>query len=476
MKSATIGTKLLMSFGAALTVTVGVCVVSFLGIGSLGSSLHKVVTVNALKRYLASDINTTLTEMTSLERGIMTRSFMKDRATMEQYDREFRQAETHFQQRVAQFIPLIETAQAREAIESLQANERQIVQYHEQIYSFAMSGHTVESVAVFKDQAIPRLLSARATAEQLVTEQSALLASVLQSTESSVSLSRWITVFMLVLGLLVGGGVVLLVGNINRTLRRVSIELSEGAEQTASAASQISSTSQTMAQGTSEQAASLEETSASGEEIHSMAQKNTESTRHAAVLVAGSQQKFGATNRSLEQMVMAMDEISTQSGKISKIIHVIDEIAFQTNLLALNAAVEAARAGESGMGFAVVADEVRNLSQRCAQAAKDTAGLIEESIAKSAHGKTKVDEVAAAMRDMARESAEIQRLVENVNQGSQEQARGIEQIAQAIAQMERVTQQAAASAEESASAAEELSAQSETVRQIAGRLTALVGK
>src|SRR6202011_3561146 len=97
-------------------------------------------------------------------------------------------------------------------------------------------------------------------------------------------------------------------------------------------------------------------------------------------------------------MTTSMREIGASSGKISKIIKVIDEIAFQTNILALNAAVEAARAGEAGMGFAVVADEVRNLAQRCAQAAKDTAVLIEESITKSNDGKTKVDQVAMAIR------------------------------------------------------------------------------
>src|SRR5205814_9930224 len=114
------------------------------------------------------------------------------------------------------------------------------------------------------------------------------------------------------------------------------------------------------------------------------------------------------------KMVQAMSDIKTQSDKISKIIKVIDEIAFQTNILALNAAVEAARAGEAGMGFAVVADEVRNLAQRCAQAAKDTAALIEESIAKSADGKVKVDQVAQSIQGITEGSSKIKTLVDEV--------------------------------------------------------------
>jgi methyl-accepting chemotaxis protein len=207
-----------------------------------------------------------------------------------------------------------------------------------------------------------------------------------------------------------------------------------------------------------------------------MAHKNSDNSKEAAGLVTGSQEKFIQTNRSLEQMVTAMQEINASSDKIAKIIKVIDEIAFQTNILALNAAVEAARAGEAGMGFAVVADEVRNLAQRSAQAARDTASLIEESIAKSNEGKAKVDQVAVAIRGITEESGKVKILVDEVSMGSQEQARGLEQIAKAITQMEQVTQQTAASAEESAAAAEELSAQSESVKDVLRRLTAMVGE
>jgi methyl-accepting chemotaxis protein/methyl-accepting chemotaxis protein-1 (serine sensor receptor) len=174
-------------------------------------------------------------------------------------------------------------------------------------------------------------------------------------------------------------------------------------------------------------------------------------------------------------MLAAMGEINTQSDRISRIIKVIDEIAFQTNILALNAAVEAARAGEAGMGFAVVADEVRNLAQRCTQAARDTAALIEESIAKSNDGSVKVDRVATAIRTVSGEAAKVKTLVEEVNSGSQEQARGIEQIGKAILQMQQVTQTTAANAEECAAAAEELNAQSAALKATVSRIRVMVG-
>jgi methyl-accepting chemotaxis protein/methyl-accepting chemotaxis protein-1 (serine sensor receptor) len=206
-----------------------------------------------------------------------------------------------------------------------------------------------------------------------------------------------------------------------------------------------------------------------------MARRNSQSSSTAASLVSDSQQEFTGTGQTLAQMVAAMGEISTQSGKISNIIKLIDEIAFQTNILALNAAVEAARAGEAGLGFAVVADEVRDLAQRSAQAAKDTAGLISDSIGKSRAGQAKVDQVSGAIHHIMDGSARIQALVSEVHSGSQEQARGIQQIGTAVSQMQQVTQKTAATAEEGAAAAEQLNAQSEMLRAVVQRLSALAG-
>src|SRR5262249_2513731 len=153
-------------------------------------------------------------------------------------------------------------------------------------------------------------------------------------------------------------------------------------------------------------------------------------------------------NQTLDRMVEKMKEIDSSSNKIARIIKVIDEIAFQTNILALNAAVEAARAGEAGLGFAVEADEGRNLAQRCGQAAADTAELIEESIETSHDGDARLDQMAGAVHTMTGNSTRVKSLIDEVNMGSQEQARGMEQISRAIVQMEQVTQKTAAGAEQ----------------------------
>ncbi len=263
-----------------------------------------------------------------------------------------------------------------------------------------------------------------------------------------------------------------IVKGINAALTQTAVELHDGVDEMASASSQVSSSIQSLAQGASEQAASLQDTSASSEQINAMAHRNTESTSAIAKLVADSKTQFINTNQQLGEMMTAMDDINESSGKIAKIIKIIDGIAFQTNILALNAAVEAARAGEAGMGFAVVAEEVRNLAQRSAQAAKDIALFIDESVSTSVAGKTKLDGVVASIKRVSGEFTSIGTLVDQVSHGSKEQSIGIEQIRKNLSQIEKVTQGTAASAEEIAAATEELNARcqhmQERVNEMAG--------
>jgi methyl-accepting chemotaxis protein/methyl-accepting chemotaxis protein-1 (serine sensor receptor) len=261
---------------------------------------------------------------------------------------------------------------------------------------------------------------------------------------------------------------------VSAPLRELAQRLGDGARQVASSAQEVSVSGQSLANGASSQAASLEETSASSQEISSMAQRSADDCRSTAELVTMSQRKFEETNLSLNGLLIAMDEINASSGKVSKIIKVIDEIAFQTNILALNAAVEAARAGEAGKGFAVVADEVRNLAQRCAKAAQDSAEIIAESIDRSQLGKRKLDDVASSILSVTSESVKVKVFVDQINAASTEQTRGIQQIAQSISAMEKVTQQSAATAQESAAAAQELTVQSDLMNQIVTSLSLVV--
>lgn len=279
--------------------------------------------------------------------------------------------------------------------------------------------------------------------------------------------------------------------------------LSAGSNETAAAAGQVSRASQSLAEGASAQAASLEETSASLEELASMAVRNTENAQRAKSLgreardtaevgrlsAVAMGEAITGIRASGQEMVAAVDGISASSREVSKIIKTIDEIAFQTNILALNAAVEAARAGEAGLGFAVVADEVRNLAQRSASAARETATKIEESLRKSAHGvevtqkvnqhladvQTKVAGVESSLQAISEKVRQVDEVLSEVANASNEQTQGVKQINTAVSQLDRITQSNAAGAEESASASEQLNAQAKSLAETVGSLRELAG-
>ncbi|MCD6262218.1 MAG: chemotaxis protein [Deltaproteobacteria bacterium] len=262
---------------------------------------------------------------------------------------------------------------------------------------------------------------------------------------------------------------------ITKPINRIIEDLNEGSGQIASASNQVSSASQSLAEGASEQAAAIEETSSSLEEMSSMTKQNADNAGQADILMKETSHVVSDANSSMSELTTSMKDISRASDETQKVVKTIDEIAFQTNLLALNAAVEAARAGEAGAGFAVVAEEVRNLALRSAEAAKNTAMLIDETVKKIKGGSNLVERTSDAFGKVAESSSKVGELIAEIAAASNEQAQGIEQTNTAVAEMDKVVQQNAANAEEFASSSEELSAQAEQMMGIVKELAALVG-
>lgn len=256
--------------------------------------------------------------------------------------------------------------------------------------------------------------------------------------------------------------------DITSTLSSTMAEINEAAGQVEAGAVQISDGGQALSQGTTEQASAIQELNASIEEVAGETKKNAMRANEANQRAQEVRGNAEVGNRQMTEMVTAMADINESSKNISRIIKVIDDIAFQTNILALNAAVEAARAGQHGKGFAVVAEEVRSLAARSAEAAKETTGLIEGSIDKVETGTKIADETAESLKDILNEIEKVTGLVGNIAHASSEQASEIAQITQGIEQVSQVVQTNSATAEESAAASEELSGQAEMLKQMVG--------
>jgi len=470
----TIGKKLVISFGVMLALTLGLSYSAQQIVSIMRQELRGAVEHEVKELDLVGQIKNNTTKMRFTQRGVVLYSMSGDTDLSNNNRKDFQVAHDDIRNKLQSLRALITSDQERSAVSDMESILAKYVESFEQVSRLSLSKQFAPAVLSLKG-AGPLGKEMDKNSDVLISLIQERLAEATRHAERA-SVRSSLTIWSAAIACIAVAVVVLfLVTGISRDLRHLASELTEGSQQIRTAAGQVASSSQSLAQGASEQAASLGETSASSEEITSMTRKNAENSQSAAAMMSEVDKNISEGNRTVDQMVTSMREITSSSDKISKIIKVIDEIAFQTNILALNAAAEAARAGEAGMGFAVVADEVRSLAQRSAQAAKDTAALIEESISKSNEGGTKLKQVTQVIQAITESATKVKTLVDEVSLGSQEQARGIEQISKGIAQMDQVTERTASNAEESASAAEEMSAQAETLNHIVEQLLWMVG-
>jgi methyl-accepting chemotaxis protein/methyl-accepting chemotaxis protein-1 (serine sensor receptor) len=475
LEKLSLGTKVMFSQALTGGLLVLLGATALVSMVSIEKKLRLIVEVDARKLELSGKIATAVADGESAQRGMLLGALTANEALVRNGTVTIDESVRELESALKQTEGLLYSEEGKRIFAALKSASdewvRQVPAFQNHIKGQRFDQATAMQAEVFA----PLLARMHEEAGTLSAQLKALMSQSSASAAGLMNFIYWFSMMLSIIATAVSAAAFWMIRGSSATLRRLAGELAEGSRQVASAAHQVSSSSQALAQGASEQAATLEETSASTEEINSMTQKNAENASTAATETEKADQLLKETDEKLTQMIGSMKEINTSSEKISKIIRVIDEIAFQTNILALNAAVEAARAGEAGMGFAVVADEVRNLAQRCAQAAKDTSDLIEESIVRSNEGKVRLDEVAASITRVFENASRIRLVANEVHVGSQEQARGIEQIARAVTQMQQVTQSNAASAEEGASAGEEMSAQAQTLLDSVEQLRVLVG-
>ena len=467
--------KLFVGTGALIALLLVSGVISFKGSSSTEAQLDSVLHQTVPKLTLALKLQESAITLRGEQRRLLLSLFNRDAEGAATSAKAIDSVSEQTVKQLDDISAFIVTDEGKQLVAGIRADLSTWNSLENEIEKEGKAGRSADAWTLAREKANPLIDNIDAQADKLLTQQQGFLVASEADADSTFSFIRWTNVGVFALSVLVAGLVLMTVRGIATQLREATRELSTGAQQVAAASQQVASASQSLSQGSTTQAAALEETSASMAEMASMTRQNSENGRSAATMMAESAEKVQDANAALGEMVASMSAIAESSHKVSKIIKTIDEIAFQTNILALNAAVEAARAGEAGMGFAVVADEVRALAQRSAQAAKDTAVLIEESIAKSTEGQQKVEVVTAAIASVTDSTNKVRNIIDEVSAASDQQSQGIEQVSHAIAQMEKVTQGTAATAEESAAASEELNAQAEQSMQVVTQLAQLVG-
>jgi len=466
--------KLMVATGTLTCVALVAVGVAWWASSRLRAELETAQQSTATKLILAGAIDGDVRGLRSEQRRGLLAGYANDAATRKAAGERIKAIRQHLDESVATARSLVTTEEGKTILAAITTDVGAWMTVEDEVSAFLDASKPAEAWEVAREKSNPLIDRVDQSVDRFLEQQKGFLVESAAAANALGTTVNFMVFGVLIVAALVATVIGVVVSRIASTLQEASGQLLNGSNQIVAASGQVAMAAQSLSQGATEQAASLEETSASMEEMASMTRQNAESSQSAAALMAEVDSRVQGSSQALGDMVSSMASIQESSQKVAKIIKTIDEIAFQTNILALNAAVEAARAGEAGMGFAVVADEVRNLAQRSAQAARDTAALIEESISRAQSGNVKVDQVAAAISAITDSVTKVKGLVDEVSNASRQQSQGIDQVSQAISQMEKVTQTTAATAEESAAASEELSAQAESGMDVANQLKAMV--
>jgi methyl-accepting chemotaxis protein/methyl-accepting chemotaxis protein-1 (serine sensor receptor) len=469
----------------AAKITIGVAVMmgialvsSFLAlraISGLGRTVDYAADHTSKSLALAEQLRTVLYQARFSSRGMSLSLIAKRPADVGKAKQTFQESIEQIQQIANDLRPLLATEAELQALKDLEGQLPGWQSVRQTMFGLVDAGDFDGLTKVQAGEAHTVVEAVDKCAVTLIGLESKAMAEAAVESKAAGSRAYAVQIASLAVAAIAGAVIIVIMWGLGRGLAKLAASLNHSADRVANTSAQIEANGQTLAKAATEQAASLEETSAAAEQATAITRQSQEHTRTAAHLMSEVEKSTQAGSAALQEMISSMALISESSEGVSKVIKVIEEIAFQTNILALNAAVEAARAGESGMGFAVVADEVRNLAGRCGQAAKDTAGMIEQSVTRSRDGSAKLQRLSDLVRSIIERSREVKGLVDMVQSGAEQHAIGIEQIAKTIAQIGQTTQQTAAGAEESASSGAEMTEQAEELRMDAQTLEMLVG-
>jgi methyl-accepting chemotaxis protein/methyl-accepting chemotaxis protein-1 (serine sensor receptor) len=347
---------------------------------------------------------------------------------------------------VDELRPLVNTEGSRRSLDDFESVVNRYEDVSHQLVAEASAGRVADGIAILKGKGKPLGAAMETASADVAKEERRWLAKAMAEVNGRAQTATLVQLICLLAQLATAVGLSVVSWHIVKTLRRSATEMTGVAREVCGEAKQAADRSQSLAAGASGQAASIQETSAATEEVRAIAAQIHGKTGESAKCMGCAMDDVRGAERAIERAAEAMHVLTASQKKISGIIQTIEGLAFQTNLLALNAAVEAARAGEAGASFAVVADEVRTLARRSAEAAQGTAGLIEESAARSAEAHRTLEDVESCVRAIAASVVKGKELVDIVNTTSEQQTQGMQQIAQAMLAMSQITEKAAATA------------------------------